>query len=128
VRVAVDLDPAARFHGDAGDLTEMLGNLLDNAHKWCRSQVRLRARTIAAAGALPATLEITVEDDGPGVPAELKAQVLQRGARADESAPGHGLGRAMVQDTVTLYGGELNLDRSGLGGLAARLRFPQPAP
>jgi two-component system sensor histidine kinase PhoQ len=127
VRVALEIEPDARFHGDAGDLTEMLGNLLDNAHKWCRSRVRLRARRIAAAGALPATLEIAVEDDGPGVPEELKAQVLQRGARADESTPGHGLGLAMVQDTVTLYGGDLHLERSEIGGLAVRLRFPQTA-
>jgi two-component system sensor histidine kinase PhoQ len=89
--------------------------------------VRLRARRIAAAGARPAVLEIAVEDDGPGVPEELKAQVLQRGARADESTPGHGLGLAMVQDTATLYGGELTLNTSELGGLAARLRFPQSA-
>lgn len=127
VRVTVEIDPDARFHGDAGDLTEMLGNLLDNAHKWCRSQVRLRTRRIAAAGALPAALEIAVEDDGPGVPEELKTRVLQRGTRADESTPGHGLGLAMVQDTVALYRGELALAASALGGLAVRLRFPQPA-
>jgi len=127
VRVAVEIEPDARFHGDAGDLTELLGNLLDNAHKWCRSRVRLRARRIAPAGALPAALEIAVEDDGPGVPAELKTRVLQRGTRADESTPGHGLGLAMVQDTVALYRGELTLAASEFGGLAVRLRFPQPA-
>lgn len=127
VRVAMEIAPDARFHGDAGDLTELLGNLLDNAHKWCRGRVRLRAHRIAAAGALPAALEIVVEDDGPGVPEELQARVLQRGTRADESTPGHGLGLAMVQDAVTLYGGELTLGQSELGGLAVRLRFPQPA-
>jgi two-component system sensor histidine kinase PhoQ len=124
VRVALDVDADARFHGDAGDLTEMLGNLLDNAHKWCRSQVRVRARRIAAAGALPGALEILVEDDGPGVPGELKQRVLQRGARIDESTPGYGLGLAMVQDTVALYGGELALETGTMGGLAVRLRFP----
>ena len=124
VRVDLEIDADARFDGDAGDLTEILGNLLDNAHKWCRSRVRVHARRIEARGALPGELEIVVEDDGPGIPDGLKVQVMKRGARADESAPGHGLGLAMAQDAVLLYRGELALESSPLGGLAVRLRFP----
>lgn len=120
VHVTLDLD-AASFHGDPGDLTEMLGNLLDNAFKWCRGRVCV---TSAQPGALHTSLEITIEDDGPGIPGEMKVRVLQRGARADQATPGHGLGLAMVQDTVALYRGELTLEPSPLGGLAARLRFP----
>lgn len=123
VHTTLDIDAAATFHGDAGDLTEMLGNLLDNAFKWCRGQVQVSAHQTAAAGALPAALEIRVDDDGPGIPETEKGRVLQRGARADESTPGHGLGLAMVQDTVALYRGELQLETGPLGGLSVRLRF-----
>ena len=123
VQVVLALDATATFYGDAGDLTEMLGNLLDNAFKWCRAQVRVSARaTPASAGARP-SLEILVEDDGPGIPAEMKSRVLQRGARADETTPGHGLGLAMVQDTVALYHGTLSLEISSLGGLAIVVHF-----
>ncbi|MBS1246877.1 MAG: histidine kinase, partial [Proteobacteria bacterium] len=65
-----------------------------------------------------------VADDGPGIPDDLKARVLLRGARADENTPGHGLGLAMVQDTVALYHGTLSLQASPLGGLEISLRFP----
>ena len=119
IRVTLDVDASATFHGDSGDLTEMLGNLLDNAFKWCRGQVRVSAQP-KPHGAL---LGIVVEDDGPGIPGEMKSRVLQRGARADEATPGHGLGLAMVQDTVALYRGELVLATSPLGGLAVSIRF-----
>jgi two-component system sensor histidine kinase PhoQ len=69
-------------------------------------------------------LEISVADDGPGIPDDLKTRVLLRGARADENTPGHGLGLAMVQDTVALYHGTLSLQAGPLGGLEIRLRFP----
>jgi two-component system sensor histidine kinase PhoQ len=123
VRVALAVDTRTVFHGDAADLTEMLGNLLDNAFKWCRTKVGVTVRsTPPVVGAQP-SIEIVVEDDGPGIPAEMKARVLQRGARADETTPGHGLGLAMVQDTVALYRGTLSLDASSLGGLAISVRF-----
>jgi len=124
VHVALALDATATFHGDAGDLTEMLGNLLDNAFKWCRQQVRVAARITTPTEAGQAWLEISVADDGPGIPDDLKARVLLRGARADENTPGHGLGLAMVQDTVALYHGTLSLQASPLGGLEISLRFP----
>ena len=122
VRVTLNVNASATFHGDAGDLTEMLGNLLDNAFKWCRGQVRVSAQP-ESRDAGDALLDIVVEDDGPGIPDEMKSRVLQRGARADEATPGHGLGLAMVQDTVALYRGELVLAASPLGGLAAGIRF-----
>lgn len=124
VHVAFAMDATVAFHGDAGDLTEMLGNLLDNAFKWCRRQVRVAAQITQAPGAGQAWLEINVADDGPGIADDLKARVLLRGARADENTPGHGLGLAMVQDTVALYHGTLSLRASPLGGLEVRLQFP----
>src|SRR4029079_9939528 len=70
--------PAAQFIGDRGDLTELLGNLLDNACKWCRTRVRFSARVDATAGSRE-RLSLVIEDDGPGISAEDRARVLQRG-------------------------------------------------
>ena len=121
--IELAVSPAAQFVGDRGDLTELLGNLLDNACKWCRSRVRLTATPDAAAGPRE-RLSLVIEDDGPGISAEDRARVLQRGVRADETVPGHGLGLAMVRDTVDLYGGRLALDSSPLGGARFSLRLP----
>ena len=100
------------------DLEEMLGNLLDNACKWARLKVTVEA-------AITGTwVDVTVDDDGPGVAAELRESVLQRGVRADQAAPGSGLGLAIVRDLVEVYGGAITLERSPDGGLRARLRLP----
>ncbi len=121
--IELAIAPGTQFIGDRGDLTELLGNLLDNACKWCRSRVRLSAACAEAAGSRE-RLSLTVEDDGPGISAQDRARVLGRGVRADESVPGHGLGLAMVRDTVDLYGGHLATDTSPLGGARISLRLP----
>jgi two-component system, OmpR family, sensor histidine kinase PhoQ len=115
--------PGSHFIGDRGDLTEMLGNLLDNACKWCRERVRLTV-TVDAAAAPRERLRIEVEDDGPGIAADDRARVAQRGVRTDESVPGHGLGLAMVRDSVDLYGGRFAIDASELGGARVTVRLP----
>jgi two-component system sensor histidine kinase PhoQ len=115
--------PGTSFIGDRGDLTELLGNLLDNACKWCRSRVRLSAAA-AATEETRLRLHLTVEDDGPGISAADRARVLERGVRADEKVPGHGLGLAMVLDTVELYGGTLAIGAAPLGGALLELRLP----
>jgi two-component system sensor histidine kinase PhoQ len=119
----LNVAPSAQFIGDRGDLTELLGNLLDNACKWCRSRVRLTATSDEGAGPRE-RLSLVVEDDGPGISAADRARVLQRGVRADETVPGHGLGLAMVRDTLDLYGGRLAIDTSPLGGARFSLRLP----
>jgi two-component system, OmpR family, sensor histidine kinase PhoQ len=115
--------PATLFVGDRGDLTELIGNLLDNACKWCRSRVRLTAGSVESAGPRE-RLNLVIEDDGPGISAADRARVLERGVRADQNVPGHGLGLAMVHDTVDLYGGQLSIDSSPLGGARVSLRLP----
>jgi two-component system sensor histidine kinase PhoQ len=110
-----DLDPAARFHGDQGDLMELLGNLLENAFKWARRRVILTARPLA--GGKRAGLALMAEDDGPGIPEDRVEHMLQRGVRGDERVQGHGIGLAIVQDMLKSYRGDLVVDRSPtLGG------------
>jgi two-component system sensor histidine kinase PhoQ len=123
----VSLVPDAQFIGDGADLTELLGNLLDNACKWARSHVRLEARVDTAADSRQA-LQLVIDDDGPGIAATDRAKVLQRGGRADEATPGHGLGLAMVRDTVELYGGHMRIDSSPLGGARFLLDLPGRLP
>jgi two-component system sensor histidine kinase PhoQ len=103
-----------RFRGDTGDFLELAGNLLDNACKWCTTRVSL---TIEAIGD-PASggMRLVVEDDGPGIPAEARDQLLQRGMRLDEKAPGHGIGLAVVNDIATSNGGSVVIADSALGG------------
>ena len=121
IELAVERE--SQFVGDRGDFTELLGNLVDNACKWCRSRVRITVLVDLQAGSRE-RLSLAVEDDGPGISEENRARVLQRGVRADESVPGHGLGLAMVHDTVDLYGGTLSIDASELGGARFLLRLP----
>jgi len=109
--IDAEIAPEAGFSGDVGDITELLGNLIDNACKWCRGVVRVQAR-LDATRPLAQRLVIHVEDDGPGIAPEDRNRVLGRGVRADERASGHGLGLAMVADTVALYGGELHVGES----------------
>jgi two-component system sensor histidine kinase PhoQ len=121
--IELSVPAAAQFIGDRSDLTELLGNLLDNACKWCRSRVRLSVE-VEQSAAPRQRLALVIEDDGPGISAADRERVLERGVRADEKVPGHGLGLAMVRDTVDLYGGTLAIDSSPLGGARLSLRLP----
>jgi signal transduction histidine kinase len=118
VRVDAEIAPAHRFRGARQDLEEMLGNLMENAAKWAGGRIRVGS-TLAAG-----ELVLTVEDDGPGLDAAAREAVVERGRRLDERAPGSGLGLAIVRDLASAYAGRLELDRSALGGLAARLVLP----
>ncbi len=109
------------FRGEEQDMHEMLGNLLDNACKWARHHVELRAALQPDSNDL---LAITIDDDGPGIPAPRRATVLQRGERDDVSTSGSGLGLAIVDDLAHLYGGQITLGDSPLGGLRVTLTLP----
>ena len=113
----VDVAPTAVFRGDPGDLTEILGNLLDNGYKYCKRRVRVTAHST------PERLVIAVGDDGRGMTAEEAATLFQRGKRADESVPGQGIGLAVVRETVELYRGTLDVGRSELGGAELRVEL-----
>ncbi len=109
------------FRGEEQDLHEMLGNLLDNACKWARARIEVRAAMLEST---PGKLSITIDDDGPGILAPRRAAMLQRGERDDENAPGSGLGLAIVDDLARLCGGQITLGDSPLGGLRVTLALP----
>ena len=120
-----DVAENAQFHGTPGDLHELLGNLLENAFKWARSRVLL---TIAIGESAPNRrpgLLLAVDDDGPGIPADKVALILQRGVRGDERVHGHGIGLAIVQDIVRAYRATLEVKASEeLGGARFEVRLP----
>ena len=119
-----DIEPSSRFHGDQGDLMELLGNLLENAFKWARHRVLLTAQPLPAKSGRRAGMELVVEDDGPGIGEENIDHLLQRGVRGDERVQGHGIGLAIVQDILKAYRGELSVSRSPtLGGARFSMRF-----
>jgi signal transduction histidine kinase len=118
--IGIDLDSLDDkwFRGEAQDLEEMAGNLIDNAFKWARSRVRVRCVINQD------RLSLVIEDDGPGIADEELKTITRRGRKLDQSKPGHGHGLAIVKDIAEIYGGSLKLDRSGLGGLRAELDLP----
>lgn len=118
-----EVEEGLRFRGDRRDLDEMVGNLVDNAGKWARTTVEIRATRLPIVGAETVML-ITVDDDGPGLAPEQRAAALARGQRLDESKPGSGLGLSIVADLASVHGGGLALEESPLGGLRASLRLP----
>ena len=118
VSTKIRIASSVTFPGDEGDLMELLGNLLDNAFKWCSKSVQISA--VAEQG----QLIVIVEDDGAGIAPSQAENLLQRGVRADEAVPGHGIGLAIVRDIVAAYEGSLTVGRSSLGGAAVTLDFP----
>jgi signal transduction histidine kinase len=115
-----EADDSLAFLGERQDLQEMAGNLMENACKFSRGRVRTEAEPAG-----PGRLRLAVEDDGPGLDADQAREVLKRGARLDESAPGSGLGLSIVDELARAYGGSLVLGRSRLGGLRAELDLPR---
>jgi signal transduction histidine kinase len=118
VAIEIGCPEGALFAGDAADLAEMLGNLMDNACKWARSRVR------AAVAIDGSHLAILIDDDGPGIPPARREAALKRGGRLDQTVPGSGLGLDIVREIAELYRGSLQLEDSPLGGLRARLALP----
>jgi signal transduction histidine kinase len=106
---------------DPQDFSEMMGNLADNAAKWARHRVAVHARPDGDHACL------RVEDDGPGIEPAAREQVFDVGVKLDEQKPGTGLGLAITRELASLYDGEVWLETSDLGGLAACLRLPRVA-
>jgi signal transduction histidine kinase len=124
IALSVECPEGFGFRGEAQDLEEMAGNLLDNACKWANARVLVRASPLGALRKGRPAFILAVEDDGPGLPEESRKAALRRGTRLDETKPGSGLGLSIVTEIAELYGGELKLTNSSLGGLRAELYLP----
>lgn len=111
------------FWGERQDLEEILGNLLDNAAKWGKRKIKIKAQT-ASQSKGKHFFAIVIEDDGPGVSKEKRAELFKRGKRLDESVPGTGLGLDIVRDIVQICGGTIKLNASKLGGLKVTVKLP----
>jgi signal transduction histidine kinase len=120
VSIDWDADEDVYFLGERQDLLEIAGNAVENACKWCKSKVRVRAE---ASG--PARFRLVVEDDGPGLPPDRREEVLRRGTRLDETAPGSGLGLSIIDELARAYGSVLTLGDSPLGGLRLETDLPR---
>jgi two-component system sensor histidine kinase PhoQ len=121
-QIKLSVENGAQYRGDTGDFLELCGNLVDNACKWCDTTVEVRVERSEGGG-----MCFTVGDDGPGIPEEVADLLLERGMRLDESAPGHGIGLAIVNEIAVSHGGELRIDRSSLGGAQISVTIPPKA-
>lgn len=120
LEISSQIDSPEQLPYDDEDMLELLGNLLDNAAKSARERIRLSVRWEGG-------LQISVEDDGPGVAPDAAEALAARGSRLDESIPGHGLGLSIVQEIVRVHGGQISFGRSQhLGGFAATVELPGP--
>ncbi len=103
------------------DFRRCLGNLVGNAVRYAK-RVEIRAARVEGA------VEITVDDDGPGIPENLRAEAFRPFFRIDSSrnldTGGVGLGLSISRDIIHSHGGEITLDDSPLGGLRVRLHIP----
>lgn len=118
IAVSIKIDPELMVAVDGRDFDEMAGNLIENAYKWATS-------TVAITGtAVEEQLCLMIADDGPGMTEAECDEMIKRGKRLDEQAPGNGLGLSIVVDMAAMYQGALTLQRSSLGGLAAQLTLP----
>ncbi|WP_404472766.1 HAMP domain-containing histidine kinase [Vreelandella venusta] len=118
IRLGQNVDSSMRVHMDGQDLQEIVGNLLDNALRWATTEVGI---SLQADGQ---KLLLRVSDDGPGMSAQEYQAAVQRGKRLDEQRSGSGLGLAIVTDLVTLYQGQMQLQRAQTGGLEVVIELP----
>ncbi|MDD5462610.1 MAG: ATP-binding protein [Methylococcales bacterium] len=110
---------------EEGDLYEIVGNLMDNACKWCQRSVKVSIALNQRKNRRNFSVLLQIEDDGPGIPVGKFNDILKRGIRADENIHGHGIGMAVVYELIGLLGGELEGSRSVmLGGMKWSVYLP----
>ena len=122
VNITLDISPEISFVGEKNDFMEVMGNLLDNACKYCLEFVEVSARQTDD------YLHIIVEDDGPGIPQSKRDIVFDRGQRADTLRPGQGVGLSVARDIVDQYDGQIVAHDSLLGGAKMEVIFGHQGP
>ncbi|QKN82355.1 two-component system sensor histidine kinase PhoQ [Scandinavium goeteborgense] len=122
VNITLDISPEISFVGEQNDFMEVLGNVLDNACKYCLEFVEVSARQTDD------HLHIFVEDDGPGIPQSKRDLVFDRGQRADTLRPGQGVGLSVAREIVDQYEGKILPGDSPLGGAKMDVIFGRQHP
>lgn len=117
VSISLDISPEISFVGEKNDFMEVMGNLLDNACKYCLEFVEVSAHQ------RDNVLHIIVEDDGPGIPQGKRDLVFDRGQRVDTLRPGQGVGLSVARDIVEQYDGKIIAGESLLGGARMEVLF-----
>jgi two-component system sensor histidine kinase PhoQ len=117
VEITLDISPELTFIGDKNDFMEVLGNILDNACKYCLEFIEVTARQTDK------TLHLFIDDDGPGIPESKRDLIFVRGQRADTLRPGQGLGLAVARDILEQYAGQVIATTSPLGGARMEVVF-----
>lgn len=117
VDITLDISPEVLFIGDKNDFMEVMGNVLDNACKYCLEFVEVTARIDRDA------LWLMVDDDGPGIPESKRPLIFDRGQRIDTLRPGQGVGLSVVQEIINQYDGNIIIEESILGGTRMSLVF-----
>ena len=97
-----------------GDLMELLGNLLENAYKWCDQNISITIKTLTLLNRKRTGLIIEIADDGLGINKEKRESLLARGVRGDEKVKGHGIGLSIVNDIVESYQGKIVIKNHSL--------------
>jgi len=120
VKVEAKLPRKIMLRMDESDCLEVIGNLLDNAFKYCKGKV-----AIAIDSRDNGEMLLTISDDGQGLKPRQVQRILNRGTRLDQTSEGQGIGLAVVADIVKSYKIEMTFERSTLGGLSVMLLFKQ---
>jgi len=121
----LDIPEASQVYYEEGDLYEIIGNLLDNASKWCRKTVHVQVVPNPRKNRRNYAVYLLIEDDGPGIPQQKLSEILKRGVRADENIHGHGIGMAVVNDLIELLDGKLEgVPSKRLGGMSWGVYLP----
>lgn len=122
VSITLDISPEIVFIGDKNDFMEVMGNILDNACKYCLEFMEITARYSDE------TLHLIVDDDGPGIPLIRREEVFDRGKRADTLRPGQGIGLSVAREIVEQYDGQIITADSPLGGARMEVIFGHQRP
>jgi two-component system, OmpR family, sensor histidine kinase PhoQ len=125
INTVISVPEQCQIYFEEGDLYEIIGNLLDNANKWCRHNIKVTVTKNPRKDRRNYALLIQIDDDGPGIPDGKLNEILKRGVRADENIHGHGIGMTVVFDLVGMLGGKLEGNKSTeLGGMSWRVYLP----
>ena len=118
--------PELKAHADAHRLRQVLSNLIDNAIKYGRANGHV---TVGASGPIGRMVQISVRDDGPGIPPDAKERIFERFYRVDKARSreqgGTGLGLAIVKNVIQSHGGDVRVESTL--GQGAEFAFTVPA-